>query len=419
MTSSRWASRRCSPATPTSSRRSGAKPWARERQRGTRRRPGRSAVPAATTSTRPARVVDRLRGTAGSRPAARAGPCSATTALAWSSDARVSSTGAGAVVEQLADDAHALLGRLARPVHRLRHALAQGAVVVDEGVADVGERQPPQPAHDLVGVDAPGGQVVEQRPQRRFVHARHAARHLARIPPVPGSATPIACPGNGRPTTAMPATTDGALAGRVLRAVRHVHRAGAAHAGRPRRRRARRLPDRARRARRRRRRRRRLRRRADRELDRGRRQLHPGRAGLRLRPADHPRDRARHRALPRRRRRASASTTSRSCCRSPSPPRSATASCASTCASAEIRAANSTAEAARLVAEAGGAGTVAIAPRVAADALRARRARRRHRRPPRQPDPLRASSPATASRRRPATTARRWSCSSGPTSRAA
>ena len=51
--------------------------------------------------------------------------------------------------------------------------------------------------------------------------------------------------------------------------------------------------------------------------------------------------------------------------------------------------------------------------------LRPRRARRRHRRPRRQPDPLRASSPATASRRRPATTARRWSCSSGPTSRAA
>ena len=75
-----------------------------------------------------------------------------------------------AVVEQLADDAHALLGRLARPVHRLGHALAQRAVVVDEGVADVGERQPLQPAHDLVGVDAPGREVVEQRPQRRFVH---------------------------------------------------------------------------------------------------------------------------------------------------------------------------------------------------------------------------------------------------------
>ena len=75
-------------------------------------------------------------------PCWRAGPCSATTALAWSSDARVSSTGAGAVGEQLADDAHALLGRLARAVDGLGHALAQRAVVVDERVADVGERQP-------------------------------------------------------------------------------------------------------------------------------------------------------------------------------------------------------------------------------------------------------------------------------------
>ena len=102
-------------------------------------------------------------------------------------------------------------------------------------------------------------------------------------------------------------------------------------------RRARRLPDRARRARRRRARRGRLRRRADRELDRGHRQLHPGRARLRLRPADHPRDRARHRALPRRRGRVSASRTSRSCCRSRSPRRSATGSCASSCRTAEVR----------------------------------------------------------------------------------
>ena len=76
-----------------------------------------------------------------------------------------------AVVEQLADDAHALLRRLARSVDGLGQPLAQGPVVVDEGVADVGERQPLQPADDLVGVDAPGLQLVEQRPQRLFVHA--------------------------------------------------------------------------------------------------------------------------------------------------------------------------------------------------------------------------------------------------------
>ena len=57
--------------------------------------------------------------------------------------------------EQLADHAHALLRRLAGAVDGLRQTLAKGAVVVDEGVADVGERQPLQPADDLVGVDAP------------------------------------------------------------------------------------------------------------------------------------------------------------------------------------------------------------------------------------------------------------------------
>jgi len=43
-------------------------------------------------------------------------------------------------------------------------------VVVDEGVADVGERQPLQPPDDLLGIDAAGLEVVEQRSQRRFVH---------------------------------------------------------------------------------------------------------------------------------------------------------------------------------------------------------------------------------------------------------
>ena len=95
----------------------------------------------------------------------------------------MSSTGAAAVVEQLADDRDALLGRLAGAVHRFRQALAQGPVVVDEGVADVGERQPPQPSHDVVGVDAPGREVVEQRPQRRFVHGDNAcqSRHGRRL----------------------------------------------------------------------------------------------------------------------------------------------------------------------------------------------------------------------------------------------
>ena len=78
--------------------------------------------------------------------------------------------GAGAVGEQLGDDPHALLRRLARPVDGLGHPLAQGAVVVDEGVTDIGERQSPQPAHDLVEVHRARPQFVQQGPQRGFVH---------------------------------------------------------------------------------------------------------------------------------------------------------------------------------------------------------------------------------------------------------
>ena len=75
-----------------------------------------------------------------------------------------------AVGEQLGDDAGALLGGLARAEDRLRHALAEGAVVIDESPADIGERQPAQPRHDLVDADPPGDDVVEHRPQRRFLH---------------------------------------------------------------------------------------------------------------------------------------------------------------------------------------------------------------------------------------------------------
>ena len=72
---------------------------------------------------------------------------------------------------------------------------------------------------------------------------------------------------------------------------------------------------------------------------------------------------------------------------------------------AELRAANSTAEAARIVSEEAGTGSAAIAPADRRRRVRPRRARRRHRRPPRQPDPLRARRPQRACRRRPATTA--------------
>ncbi len=75
-----------------------------------------------------------------------------------------------AVRQQLGDDPGALLGCLARAEHCFGHALAQGPVVVDEGVADVGERQPAQPDDHLIGADPSGREVVEHLPQRRLLH---------------------------------------------------------------------------------------------------------------------------------------------------------------------------------------------------------------------------------------------------------
>lgn len=49
--------------------------------------------------------------------------------------------GSGSVLEQFADDAHALFGRLARRVHRLGSTLAQMSMVIDEGISYVGEGQ--------------------------------------------------------------------------------------------------------------------------------------------------------------------------------------------------------------------------------------------------------------------------------------
>ena len=78
--------------------------------------------------------------------------------------------GPNAVRHQLADDRDALLDALPTAVHRLGHSLAQRSVVIDQGVADLGERQPSQPFHRRVGVECAGAHVVDQLAQRRFVH---------------------------------------------------------------------------------------------------------------------------------------------------------------------------------------------------------------------------------------------------------
>ncbi len=80
------------------------------------------------------------------------------------------------MLEQLGDDANALLGRLAGPVHRLGHPLAQRPMVIDERVAEVGERQSGEPRHGLVGGHLAGPDAIDQRPQRGIVHSAHAGR---------------------------------------------------------------------------------------------------------------------------------------------------------------------------------------------------------------------------------------------------
>ncbi len=77
---------------------------------------------------------------------------------------------ARAVLQQFADDPGALFGRLARPVDRLGHALAEVAVMIDGGALDVGERQAAQTGDRVVGRDRSRPDVVDELPHRHLVH---------------------------------------------------------------------------------------------------------------------------------------------------------------------------------------------------------------------------------------------------------
>ena len=76
----------------------------------------------------------------------------------------------GGVREQLAHDGHALLGRLTLAVHRFRHALANGAVMIDQRVAHLRERQPPQLRDCVVGRDRADAHTIDQLLQLALVH---------------------------------------------------------------------------------------------------------------------------------------------------------------------------------------------------------------------------------------------------------
>ena len=72
--------------------------------------------------------------------------------------------------QEFADDGDALVGRLALAVDGLGHALPQGPVVVDEGVAHLGERETPQSGHGIVGRDRSRAHTLDQIGQCRLVH---------------------------------------------------------------------------------------------------------------------------------------------------------------------------------------------------------------------------------------------------------
>ncbi len=80
------------------------------------------------------------------------------------------------MLEQLADDPHALLGRLARAVHRFGGTLPQRPMVVDESIAEIGERKPAQTGDGVVGRQLAGIEWRRSSPAGRPRPSRHRVR---------------------------------------------------------------------------------------------------------------------------------------------------------------------------------------------------------------------------------------------------
>jgi len=77
------------------------------------------------------------------------------------------------VLEELRDDPRAFLWRLARAVYRLGQALTHGTVVVYPRVAEVGERQAAQARRRVVGCDRARAHGVEEGGEIVAVHVPH------------------------------------------------------------------------------------------------------------------------------------------------------------------------------------------------------------------------------------------------------
>jgi hypothetical protein len=106
--------------------------------------------------------------------------------LRWSSVVRVSSTGPVSWSSSSPTISVHCCGRLALAVDRLRHALAERPVVVDQRVADFGEGQPAQAATAASGDTVPVADPSISWLQPRLVHppilsARDAGSFWSRI----------------------------------------------------------------------------------------------------------------------------------------------------------------------------------------------------------------------------------------------
>ena len=131
-------------------------------------------MPAVTTTTRPGRAGARAPAHRGQRSRrrhlARRGRPRRQAATCRGVGPGQQDRGRPRLGQQLGDDRGALRGRLSRRVHGLAGPLAQRAVMVDAGEAEVGEGQAPQARHGVVGADAPGTDVVEELAQGGLVH---------------------------------------------------------------------------------------------------------------------------------------------------------------------------------------------------------------------------------------------------------
>ena len=75
--------------------------------------------------------------------------------------------------KQLAHNRDALFRRLAFAVNGLGHSLTNRAVVIDQGVADLGKRQATKLRDGVVGRDRAGAHIVNQLLQLALVHNLH------------------------------------------------------------------------------------------------------------------------------------------------------------------------------------------------------------------------------------------------------